>query len=544
MTDHSVPKPTELPAWQALSSHAREVSRVRLRDLVGNDAARFTRFTARGGGIELDYAKQHVTDGTIEHLIELATQSEIPSAIEQLFSGALRNSTENTIAHHTRLRADEADDLEVNSVIQRIRELSTEIRRGTRRGYGGHPISDIVHIGIGGSGSGPALVFDALRPVFPSVPRCHFVANADVSAINDTLRTLDPESTLFVVVSKSFSTPETLLNARRARTWFMERGGNDEAFASHFIAVTAHRERAHDFGIDASSLFPMWDWVGGRFSVWSAAGLVTLAIGLGWQSVDAFVQGAGAMDTHFRTETLGRNLPLLLALFGVWNCNFLGASTHAVIPYAHRLRALPAYLQQLEMESNGKSVHLDGSPVHVHTAPVVWGGEGTVGQHAFHQLLMQGTRRTSIDFVVPRSNADSSERSMLANCLAQSEALLRGRTAEECESELPHDLPPSERKRIAQHQRLEGDRASNLVLLEDLSPRSLGALLALYEHKVFCQGIIWNVNSFDQWGVELGKRLAQRLEQELDPDRPFPAAAHDPDTAGLIRHLRRNIGEG
>lgn len=540
--------PTALPAWQHLSTHARDLVRRRLYDLVSEDSKRFANFTVSGAGIEIDYSKQHVTRTTMDLLIELATESRLPDAIDALFTGALLNYTENRSAHHTRLRSNDRHDSEVNTVLQRVRSLACDIRSGMRRGYSGGPITDVVHIGIGGSVCGPELVFDVLREA-PCQPRCHFVANLDEHNLGEVLRRLSPDTTLFIIVSKSFTTPETLLNAQRARSWFLERGGEPQMLGGHFMAVTGNVQRACAFGIDEQNVFPIWDWVGGRFSLWSAAGILTLAIALGWSQVQELLHGARAMDDHFRSQEMSSNLPLLLALLGVWNGNFLGATSHAVIPYAHRLRKLPEYLQQLEMESNGKSVSIDGSPSRVHTAPVVWGGTGTVSQHSFHQLLMQGTRRTGIDFIVPLANGEENTRAMLANCIAQSEALLRGRPTDECESELPPELSPSERGRLAKHQTIEGNRGSNLIMLENLSARSLGALIALYEHKVFCQGIIWRVNSFDQWGVELGKRLGHQLDQELNPAHPLLGSTHDPATAALVRHVRRNTpkpgsGEG
>lgn len=531
--------PTTTPAWQRLSTHARELVSKRLRDLVDDDPDRFAHFMRTGAGVEIDFSKQHITAHTIELLMEFASASKLSSAIDALFSGSHLNHTEDRPAHHTRLRMDDPNDREVRDVLVHVRSLASDIRTGKRRGYSGRTITDVVHVGIGGSGAGPELVFDALRPNFPVRPRCHFVANADTAALDEVLRAISPESAHFNIVTKSFSTPETLHNARRARAWFLERGADPKSIGAHFTAITSNKRNALSFGIDEANVIELWDWVGGRFSLWSAAGILTLATGLGWQPVVELLHGARTMDIHFKSQEPSNNLPVLLALIGLWNSNFLGATTHAVIPYAERLRKLPAYLQQLEMESNGKSVAIDGSPTHVHTSPVIWGGVGTIGQHAFHQLLMQGTRRTGIDFIVPLEGSCESSRVMLANCIAQSEALLRGRSTDECERALPSALSASQRRALAPHQSVEGDRGSSTILLEDLSARSLGALIALYEHKVFCQGIMWRVNSFDQWGVELGKQLAHQLEQELDPTQPLSSSAHDPATAGLIRRVRR-----
>ena len=420
-------QPTRLRSWQALLAHAKELVRIPLREVIASDKDRFKGFFASGPGVELDYSKQYATRETVKLLMLLADESQLAESIAALLAGSCVNVTEDRAAHHARLRGGDLHDSEVATVLARIRSYAAAVSDGRWRGYSGRPITDLVHIGIGGSYLGPELVCDALRAEFPKRPRCRFVANVDATALDEVLRRVSPETTVFHVVSKSFTTTETLHNAVRARAWYLERGGDPNAMGQHFMAVTSATAAAAEFGIPEQNVFPMWDWVGGRFSLWSAAGALTIAAALGVEPLAELFAGARSMDDHFESEAFSSNLPVLLALLGIWNTNFLGASTHVVIPYAHRLTKLPAYLQQLEMESNGKSVTLDGAASEVHTCPVVWGGVGTNGQHAFHQLLMQGTYRHGIDFILPMMDAsDESNRWMLANCIGQSEALLRG----------------------------------------------------------------------------------------------------------------------
>ena len=513
---HSKP-PQDLGAWQRLAGLAKPRTEA---PVVGRATARSRRL----GPIFVDYSKQVLDDEVVEALGVLASESNLTAAIEGMFSGARINSTEDRPVQHTLLRGPaQACPEEVATERERFLVLADAVRSGQRRGYTGKPFETVVVIGIGGSQLGPEFVVDALRPAH--APDMRFLANIDGDAAVRMLAGLDPATTLVIVVSKSFTTLEARVNAQTVRSWFLERTCVPRAVEEHFIAVTANQAEAAALGISPDNRFAMWDWVGGRFSMWSAAGL-PIAIALGRGGFEDLLAGAHLVDSHFRETPLGDNIPVLLALISVWNTNFHGAGTHAVLPYDRRLRLLPGYLQQLEMESNGKCVRRDGEAVGTHTAPVVWGGEETNGQHAFHQLLLQGTRAFSADFVaVARPDHDHKDHHdwLLANCLAQSKAMLEGREA---------DGP------LAHHRSVPGGHPSTTVLLDELSPRSLGALLALYEHKVFCLGTIWQINAFDQWGVELGKELAGPIHEELatGEDR---GAGHDASTAGLLTQIRR-----
>lgn len=516
---HSSP-PQKLAAWQRLARLAE------LRPGTGEvpAAGRTVARTHRLGPILVEDSKQALDDEVAEALSELASQSDLARAIEELFSGARINNTEDRPVLHTVLREPiGACPVEVAKERERFLAVADAVRRGRRRGYTGKPFSTTVVIGIGGSQLGPELVIDALRR--PHAPDVRFLANIDGDAVTRTLAGLDPATTLVIVVSKSFTTLETRVNAETTRCWFLERTCEPGVVDTHFLAVTANPAAAGEFGIPPENRFAMWDWVGGRFSLWSAAGL-PIAIALGREGFEALLDGAHRVDVHFRETPLANNLPVLSALAAIWNTNFHATATHAVLPYDRRLRLLPAYLQQLEMESTGKSVRRDGKSVGLHTAPVVWGGEETNGQHAFHQLLHQGTRAFSADFIaVARAGHDLGEHHdrLLANCLAQSKALWEGRR---------EDGP------LGSHRSVSGGHPSTTVLLDELSPRSLGALLALYEHKVFCLGAIWQINAFDQWGVELGKELAEPIYREVasGEGRGLPL---DASTAALLTQLKR-----
>lgn len=475
-------------------------------------------------GLHLDLSKQRLSSASLAALLELARQQRLNDAIEALFTGVHVNSTEDRPALHTALRAAPGErpaiaEAAVTETLGRLLGFATAVRDGRLRGASGRAFTDVVHIGIGGSHLGPELAVEALGNMVSGGLRCHFVANVDGAALLMALAGLDPETTLFVVVSKSFTTLETQVNARAARSWFIEHTGGTGGLAGHFVAVSANVAAAAEFGIVEERVFPMWDWVGGRFSLWSAVGL-PIALAAGPEAFTGLLHGARDMDTHFRHSAFERNAPVLMALAGIWNGNFLGAGSLVVLPYAERLRLLPDYLQQLEMESNGKSVHPDGSAVGVHTMGVLWGGAGTNGQHAFHQLLHQGTRAFAADFVIVADaghELTEHHRWLQANALAQSQAMMAGQDAED------------------PHRRVGGDKASTTIVLERLSPYALGALLALYEHKVFCQGVVWNINSFDQWGVELGKRLALPIFDQLGGAAP---TGQDTSTRHLIEHLR------
>ena len=516
-------KRTDLPEWKRLARLAEHVIGEPLADFV-NEAERFSRWALTTDDLLLDLSKHRVTDEIGEALLSLALACDLPDCIEALFAGDRVNNTEDRPALHTALRAPGAERPDVardsvQAANTRVTSIAEDIRSGAWRGFTGRPIDTVVHIGIGGSHLGPELVVTALHD--PASPvRVRFVANVDGNAINAALRGADAERTLIVMVSKSFTTLETQVNASAARQWLLERLGSVDALAQHFLAVTSNVEAAQAFGLPEDNLLPMWDWIGGRYSLWSAVGL-PIALHCGPEAFASLLDGAHATDTHFRTAPLQNNLPVMAALIGIWNTNFLGANNHAVLAYDDRLALLPDYLQQLEMESNGKSVDRDGAAVHYHTMPILWGNVGTNGQHAFHQLLHQGTRAYTADYIAcaqPAHGRDDQHRWLLANALAQSQAMMQGDPASD------------------PHKRVQGNRASTTLLLRSLTPQSLGALLAFYEHKVFCQGVIWNINSFDQWGVELGKRLARPIRDQLNGRA---ALEQDTSTRGLIDYLRR-----
>lgn len=515
--------PEQRPAWKALTRLATEFGRRSLSELLA-DQSRNAALALAAPGMLLDFTKQRVTADVVQRLVQLAEQQDLAAQVERLFCGDHVNTTEDRPALHTALRARSGErpgetDAAVAATLSRLSAAATALHRGTLRGYTGKAINDVVHIGIGGSHLGPELAVEALGQAAFGGPRCHFVANVDGEALTTALRGLNPDTTLFIVVSKSFSTVETRVNAVSARSWFVERTARLDALHQHFLAVTANVPAAVEFGIAEDMIYPMWDWVGGRFSLWSAVGL-PIALTAGADAFAGLLAGARDMDQHFRSAPFASNGPVLMALMGIWNYNFLGAASHAVLPYNQRLRLLPDYLQQLEMESNGKSVRLDGSAVGVHSMPIVWGGEGTNGQHAFHQLLHQGTRAFTADFILtaqPEHQLAEHHRWLLANGLAQSQAMMAGQEADD------------------PHRRVAGNKPTTTIVLDRLTPYALGSLLACYEHKVFCQGVIWNINSFDQWGVELGKRLALPIHDQLGG----AAAPHqDASTRRLIAHLR------
>ena len=510
--------PEKLAAWQRLAAlaEARAGTPVRAPDVQASRSHRL-------GPMLVDFSRQHVDEEVVAALADLALESGLTTAIRELFSGARINLSEDRAVLHTALRSPRDEcPAEVAKERTRFLQVAQDVRSGRRRGFTGRPFHTVVAIGIGGSQLGPELAVDALRR--GDSPDVRFLANIDGNAVQTTLAGLDPETTLVVIVSKSFTTLEARVNAQTVRSWFLERTCQPRALREHFLAVTANISAAEAFGIAPDNRFAMWDWVGGRFSLWSAAGL-PIAIAAGCGGFEELLAGAHLVDAHFRDTPLAHNLPVLLALLQVWNTNFHGTATHAVLPYDRRLKLLPSHLQQLEMESNGKSVRRDGEPASTHTSPVVWGGEETNGQHAFHQLLHQGTRAFSADFIaVTRAGHDLKIHHdwLLANCLAQSKAMQDGRSGEG---------PAGPDRRVP------GGHASTTILLDELSPRALGALLALYEHKVFCLGAIWQINAFDQWGVELGKELAGPIYDELADG----AGTHAPDatTAGLLTQIRR-----
>ncbi|MBQ5946400.1 glucose-6-phosphate isomerase [Massilia sp. ST3] len=544
------PSLTSTASFQALDQHAEDAELWQMRELFAADPQRFERLSVEAADLFLDYSKNRLDGRTLELLVQLAKERGVEGRRDAMFAGERINNTENRAVLHTALRAPrdaaltvDGQDIpaDVHAVLDRIKTFSDAVRSGEWKGHTGKPITDIVNIGIGGSDLGPKMVVLALRHYAHPRLRMHFVSNVDGHDMDAALGQVDPETTLFIVASKTFTTAETMMNAQTARSWFLAHA-TEEALAKHFVAVSTNTEAIKTFGIDPANMFPFWDWVGGRYSVWSAIGLpVALAVGFGYFS--DFLAGAHAMDQHFRTAPLEQNMPAILALVGFWNRQFLGCPSVTIAPYHQDLNRFPAYLQQLDMESNGKRVTRDGEPVDTATCPAIWGECGTNGQHAYFQLLHQGTDLTPIDFIAalrPAHEMEHHHTALLANCFAQSEAFMKGKTADEVRADLRQQgLPAEEVERLVAHKTFPGNRPSNTILMERLTPSTLGALIALYEHKTFVQGVIWDVNSFDQWGVELGKVLAKKIEAELAGE-PQPAQ-HDGSTNGLIARAKAAV---
>ena len=525
-----------------------------LREHFDRDADRFARFSMEVEGILLDYSKNLIDAETMRTLVRLADSVGLSSRVEAMFTGERINATEGRAVLHRALRhrgeesvlLDGSDVMpEVRAVLAKMRSFCDRVRAGDWKGFSGKPIRDVVNIGIGGSDLGPLMVCEALKPYRDPDRGAFFVSNVDGSHLVETLVGLDPETTLFIIASKTFTTQETITNAKSARAWFVEQskgraGFDDRSVARHFVAVSTNEAGVTEFGIDPENMFEFWDWVGGRYSLWSAIGL-PIAVAVGMDRFEELLGGAHAMDRHFRSAPFAENMPVVLALLGVWYGNFHGAESHAVLPYDQYLHRFPAYLQQLDMESNGKRVALDGRPVRESTGPVVWGEPGTNGQHAFYQLIHQGTRLVPCDFIAAVTSQCPIGRHheiLLSNFFAQPEALMNGKSAKEARVEMDaQGLDAAEIERLLPHRVFPGNRPTNSILMETLDPHRLGALIALYEHKVFVQGVLWGINSFDQWGVELGKQLAKRILPELDGDSPVDG--HDPSTRGLLNHFKQ-----
>ena len=544
-----LPDPSTLPAWSALRAHRDEIASTHLRELFREDPRRFERFSLRFEDTLIDYSKNRITGETLRLLLDLAGQAGLRERIDAMFNGEPINATEGRAVLHTALRnrsqrpvrVDGRDVMpDVRAVLAKMRGFATAVRSGSWKGHTGKAITDVINIGIGGSDLGPAMVTRALRPYASPSLRVHFVSNVDGTHIVETLKQKSPETTLFIIASKTFTTQETMLNAHTAREWFLQATGDERAVARHFVAVSTNAREVARFGIDPKNMFGFWDWVGGRYSLWGAIGL-PIAVSIGMDRFEALLDGAHAMDEHFRTAPFAGNAPVILGALGVWYANFFGAETHAVLPYDQYLDRLPAYLQQLDMESNGKGVDRSGRPITAYTTgPVVWGEPGTNGQHAFYQLIHQGTRLIPADFIAAaQSHNPVGEHHvvLLANFIAQTEALAMGRTANEVrEDMIAAGADADTIARQLPHRVFEGNRPSNSIVLQRLTPRALGSLIALYEHRVFVQGVIWNVNSFDQWGVELGKKLAQTVLEDLN--RAGPVTGHDASTRALIEHVK------
>ncbi len=539
--------PTKTDEWKALRAHFDEVGDLAMRDLFDADPERASRFSLALGDLLFDFSKNRITEQTLDLLTNLCDACGVREWTRRMFAGEPINGTEGRAVLHTALRhrgdrtiTVEGTDVmpEVRRVLGQMREFSTAVRDGAWVGHTGRAITDVVNIGIGGSDLGPVMVTEALRPYWKQGLRVHFVSNVDATHLSEVLRRVDPETTLFIVASKTFTTQETLTNARSARAWLVERLGSEAAVAKHFVALSTNGSAVAEFGIDTNNMFEFWDWVGGRYSLWSAIGL-SIAIAIGMDRFEELLTGAYDVDEHFRTAPFRENVPVVMALLGVWYQGFFDATAHAVLPYDQYLHRFPAYLQQADMESNGKRATRDGDVVSGYTTgPIVWGEPGTNGQHAFYQLLHQGTHLIPCDFIVAAQSQNplgEHQDILVANCIAQSEALMRGKTADEARRELEASGASPERvEELVPHKTFPGNRPSNTFMVERLTPRALGRLIALYEHKIFVQGVIWNIYSFDQWGVELGKQLAKVILPELGDEE----GSHDSSTTQLIEFYR------
>ncbi len=538
----AVPKLTRRAAWKGLQSHYKTIRETHLRTLFAEDPGRGERLTVEGAGLFLDYSKNRITDETIKLLLQLAEESGLKQRIEAMFSGEKINITENRAVLHVALRAPKDQTIlvdgknvvpEVHAVLDKMSDFANRVRSGEWKGHSGKRIRNVVNIGIGGSDLGPVMAYEALKHYSERSMMFRFVSNVDGNDFAEAVLDLDPAETLFVVSSKTFTTLETMTNAHSARSWFLDRTGGDEsAVAKHFVAVSTNAGEVSRFGIDTANMFGFWDWVGGRYSMDSAIGLSTM-LAIGPDNYRAMLDGFHQMDEHFRTTPFDRNLPVLMGLLGIWYDDFFGAQTVAVLPYEQYLKRFPAYLQQLTMESNGKHVTLAGTKVDYATGPVYWGEPGTNGQHSFYQLIHQGTSLIPCDFIAfsqALNNVGRHHDILIANVFAQAEALAFGKTAEQVKADGTPDW-------LVPHRVFEGNRPSNVILIDRLTPAVLGKLVALYEHSVFTQGTIWQINSFDQWGVELGKALAQRIIPELESPTD-PELNHDSSTNHLIRRYR------
>jgi glucose-6-phosphate isomerase len=544
---------TESPAWQALAAHHRATANVHMRDLFAQDPGRHDQFSLEVGDIFVDYSKHRISGDTMRLLFDLARQARVFESRDRMFSGEKVNGTEGRAVLHVALRnrsngpivVDGKDVMpEVNAVLAKMRAFTERVRSGAWKGHTGKRITDIVNIGIGGSDLGPVMASLALKPYWQPGLRAHFVSNVDGTHLAETLKEVSAEQTLFVVESKTFTTQETLMNARSARAWLVEKLGGEAAVPKHFVAVSTATEEVKKFGIDPDNMFAFWDWVGGRYSLWSAIGL-PIALVIGMDNFEEMLGGGHAMDEHFKSAPLEKNLPVILGMLGVWYMNFFGAQTHAILPYDQYMSRFAAYFQQGDMESNGKRVDRQGRFIEDYsTGPIVWGEPGTNGQHAFYQLIHQGTRIIPCDFIAPLETQNpigKHHEVLLANYFAQTEALMRGKTPDEARAELvAQKLPAARVEELVPHKTFPGNRPTTSVMFPKLTPKTLGKLIAMYEHKIFVQGIVWDIYSFDQWGVELGKQLAKKIEPELEAKGLV--TSHDSSTNGLINRYKRHHG--
>lgn len=540
--------PTETQSWKNLVDHFKEMKNIHMKDLFVNDPDRFNKYSIRFNGILVDYSKNIITEDTLKLLLKLTDDVGLRDALNKMFTGESINETEDRAVLHTALRNrinipvcvnDKNVMPEVNAVLSKMKDFSDKIITGEWKGFTDKKITDIVNIGIGGSDLGPVMVTECLRPYAKEGLEVHFVSNVDGTHITETLKQLNPETTLFLIASKTFTTQETMTNAFAAREWLLKCAKDHAYVAKHFVALSTNIEKVEEFGIDKDNMFVFWDWVGGRYSLWSAIGL-SIACYIGYENYAELLQGAFEMDSHFRETPFERNIPVVLALIGIWYNNFFGAQTEVILPYDQYMHRFPAYFQQGNMESNGKSMDRSGSRVDYQTGPIIWGEPGTNGQHAFYQLIHQGTKIIPADFLAPaisHNRIGEHHNILLSNFFAQTEALLNGKTKEEAIEELKRDgRSDDEIRKLYPHKVFEGNRPTNSILFSKLTPRALGSLIAMYEHKIFVQGVIWNIFSFDQWGVELGKQLAKRILPELEDDKQVDS--HDSSTNGLINTFK------
>ena len=541
--------PANTAAWKKLEEHYKEIKQVSLQELFENDPKRFDKFSCCAKDLVLDYSKNRITQKTIELLIDLAKECQLEKCRSLFFSGAAINATEHRAVLHTALRNFSSQPIyvegknvmpEVKKVLRQMKSFCESIHNGKHRGYTGKRIKYIVNIGIGGSDLGPLMVTEALKPYWKKGIETYFVSNIDGSHIAETLKKVNAEETLFLIASKTFTTQETMTNAFTARNWFLKKAKKESHIAKHFVALSTNEKEVLRFGIDSKNMFAFWDWVGGRYSLWSAIGL-SISLTIGFKAFSDLLKGAHNIDKHFRETPLKENMPVILALLGIWYTNFFGAQTEAILPYDQYLHRFPAYFQQGNMESNGKQTDRSGKPVQYATGPIIWGEPGTNGQHAFYQLIHQGTPLIPCDFIAAAQSqnpiGDHHEK-LMSNFFAQTEALLNGKSAPQVKEELrKQGLSPQEIKKLTPFKVFKGNKPTNSILVKKLTPFALGELIALYEHKIFTQGVIWNIYSFDQWGVELGKQLANKILPELLDDKPIKS--HDSSTNGLINAYKR-----
>ena len=543
---------TTLPVWQALCRHQKIIAASNMRDLFTQDTNRFDKFSFQLDDMLFDFSKHRINDETLPLLLQLAKEAQLENWRDRMFAGEKINITENRAVLHTALRnrsnrpvlVDGVDVMpEVNAVLAQMRDFSEKVRSGAWLGYTGKRITDVVNIGIGGSDLGPVMVCDALKPYASADLAVHFVSNIDGAHLMRALEKCQPETTLFIVASKTFTTQETMTNAISARTWFLNKAQDNTHVAKHFVALSTNAKAVTDFGIDQANMFAFWDWVGGRYSLWSAIGL-SIALYVGMDHFEALLSGAHEMDQHFQTAPLEENMPVIMALIGIWYNNFFDVATHAILPYDQGMSRFPAYLQQADMESNGKFICRDGKRIQYKTGPVIWGEAGTNGQHAFYQLIHQGTQVVPCDFLIPvhshyaiGKHGYAHHKILLANFLAQTQALMLGKTPDEARLELQEQgLTGAELENLLPHKVFEGNRPSTSILFDKLTPNTLGKLIALYEHKIFVQGMIWDINSYDQWGVEYGKQIAQEILPLLTSDGVV--TSFDSSTNGLINYTK------